>query len=178
MDIKSFWNTSLLVEMEIAISKPTFNVWMKGTEVVKFDDGVVHVAVPSIFIRDGIKTRFHKQILKLLRDFSDSVRSVEYVISKGGEKKPADNNYKANALDGTTKELSITPDMYINKDDNLNPRYTFDSFVVGPFNELAYAASQAIIKKPVVYNPLFIYGDTGRGKTHLLTSGRESHQAQ
>ena len=60
-------------------------------------------------------------------------------------------------------------DVYINKDDNLNPRYTFESFVVGPFNEFAHAASQAIIKKPgIVYNPLFIYGGTGHGKTHLI----------
>ncbi|MFA6463889.1 MAG: chromosomal replication initiator protein DnaA, partial [Candidatus Paceibacterota bacterium] len=55
-----------------------------------------------------------------------------------------------------------------NKDDNLNPRYTFDSFVIGPFNELAYAASQAVIKKMASYNPLFFYGSTGRGKTHLI----------
>jgi chromosomal replication initiator protein len=60
-------------------------------------------------------------------------------------------------------------DFYINKDDNLNPRYTFDNFVVGPYNELAHAASQAVIKSPgLVYNPLFVYGSTGRGKTHLI----------
>ncbi len=153
MDIKSFWNNNLLVELGIAISKPNFNIWLKDTEVVKFDDGIVHVSVPSIFVRDGIKNRFHKQILKMLREYSDTVRSVEYVISKNGEKKPSENTIKTSS-DGMTKELLITTDMYINKDDNLNPRYTFDSFIVGPFNELAYAASQAIIKKPVVYNPL------------------------
>jgi chromosomal replication initiator protein len=60
-------------------------------------------------------------------------------------------------------------DFYINKDDNLNPRYTFDNFVIGPFNELAHAASQTVIKNPGhTYNPLFIYGATGRGKTHLI----------
>ena len=59
--------------------------------------------------------------------------------------------------------------LYINKEDNLNPRYTFESFVVGPFNELAYAAAQAVIKNPgTVYNPLFLYGKTGHGKTHLI----------
>lgn len=60
-------------------------------------------------------------------------------------------------------------DLYINKEDNLNSRYSFDSFIVGPFNELAHAASQAIVKNPgIVYNPLFIHGPTGLGKTHLI----------
>jgi chromosomal replication initiator protein len=60
-------------------------------------------------------------------------------------------------------------DLYINKNDNLNPKYTFENFVIGPFNELAHAASQAVIQRPgQAYNPFFIYGDTGRGKTHLI----------
>ena len=60
-------------------------------------------------------------------------------------------------------------DLYINKDDNLNPRYNFNSFIVGPFNELAYAVSQAIIANPGQnYNPFFVYGGTGLGKTHMI----------
>jgi chromosomal replication initiator protein len=67
-----------------------------------------------------------------------------------------------------TTELPLN-DYYINKEDNLNPRYTFETFIVGPFNELAFAAAQAVVKKPgIVYNPLFIYGNTGHGKTHLI----------
>ena len=65
------------------------------------------------------------------------------------------------------KELPLN-NYCIYPEDNLNPRYTFETFVVGPFNELAYAAAQAIIKKPVAYNPLFFYGNTGLGKTHLM----------
>lgn len=60
-------------------------------------------------------------------------------------------------------------EFYINKSDNLNPRYTFDTFVIGSFNNLAYAAAQAVLERPgITYNPLFVYGDTGRGKTHLI----------
>jgi chromosomal replication initiator protein len=66
------------------------------------------------------------------------------------------------------RELPL-PEVQVNKDDNLNPRYTFETFVIGPFNELAHAAAQAVIKKPgIMYNPLFIYGSTGHGKTHLI----------
>ena len=74
--------------------------------------------------------------------------------------------YKAS----TNNELPLT-DLYINKEDNLNPKYTFDSFIIGPFNELAHAAAQAVIKNlGVLYNPFFIYGGTGLGKTHLIQS--------
>jgi chromosomal replication initiator protein len=66
-----------------------------------------------------------------------------------------------------TKELPLDEPV-VSKEDNLNPKYTFDTFVVGPFNELAYTACQTIIKKPVAYNPLFIYGNTGLGKTHIM----------
>jgi chromosomal replication initiator protein len=87
-------------------------------------------------------------------------------VSKEDARKKPENKEKP--AETPNRELPLA-DFYINKDDNLNPRYTFETFVVGPFNELAHAASQAIIKKPgIIYNPLFLYGDTGRGKTHLI----------
>ncbi|MCC2630982.1 MAG: dnaA, partial [Candidatus Paceibacter sp.] len=110
--------------------------------------------------------KFHKFILKCLRSRAD-IRGVEYVVSKDEQKK-RDMEPQKIISSNSTSELPLS-DYYINKDDNLNPRYTFESFVVGPFNELAHAASQAVIKKPgITYNPLFLYGDTGRGKTHLI----------
>ena len=81
--------------------------------------------------------------------------------------KTAETETKKIGREGTA-ELPLD-DYYINREDNLNPRYTFENFVVGPFNELAHAAAAAVIKKPgIVYNPLFFYGNTGHGKTHLI----------
>src|SRR5690606_36175806 len=96
------------------------------------------------------------------------IHSIEYIVSKD-DGRPKDPPKGSEAIFSTpTHELPLS-DYYINKEDNLNPRYTFDSFVIGSFNELAHAASQAVIKKlGIVYNPLFIYGNTGHGKTHLI----------
>ena len=105
-----------------------------------------------------------KQDRILLRQMNERVRALEYVIVK--EEKAA--QARKQAAPAPTMAIPLH-DFYINKDDNLNPRYTFETFVVGPFNELAYTASQTIVSKPgTMYNPLFIYGDTGRGKTHLI----------
>ncbi len=89
------------------------------------------------------------------------------MVSKDeGRKKESEANRQSQQFQ--SNELPLN-DYYINKEDNLNPKYTFDSFVVGPFNDLAFAASQAVIKKPgTAYNPLFVYGNTGHGKTHLI----------
>jgi chromosomal replication initiator protein len=137
-------------------------MWFKDTYVQKQDDGTVFLAVPNVFVKDWLINKYHKDILKNLREFGEHIRAVEYIVAKDESKKPqmVVNNC-------THTELPLN-DFYINKEDNLNPKYTFDTFVVGPFNELAHAASQAILKKIVIYNPFFVYGSTGHGKTHLI----------
>ncbi len=165
LENKKLWD-SVLVEMELSLSKPNFNTWFKDTSIVKQEDGAIYLGVPNTFVQDWLGSKFHNLILKALRAASGNVQSLHYVISKddGRDKQ----NAQKTAQPQQTKELPMV-DIYINKDDNLNPRYTFETFVVGPFNEFAHAASQAIIKKPgIVYNPLFIYGGTGHGKTHLI----------
>lgn len=102
--------------------------------------------------------------MQAFRDVVEEIRSVEYVIS---HQKPRKDEPARPVEITNNKELPMN-NLFIDPEDNLNPRYTFETFVVGPFNELAYAATQAIMKKPVVYNPLFIYGNTGLGKTHLM----------
>jgi chromosomal replication initiator protein len=177
MDNKKLWD-SVLVEMELNLSKPNFNTWFKDTFIVKQEEGAVFVGVPNAFVQDWLSNKFHNTILKSLRQLSGAVQSLHYTITK--EVVPEKQDVQK--VQTINKELPMQ-DFYINKDDNLNPRYTFESFVVGPFNEFAHAAAQAIIKKPgIVYNPLFVYGGTGHGKTHLIqaignyiknTSGRK-----
>ena len=164
-DTAKIWE-SVLLEMELTVSKANFTMWFKDTHIVKIEEGIVYLSVPNVFVKDWLVNKFHLAILKYLR-VSGDIRGVEYVVSKEESKKPSAEPSKQ-MHQNPTSELPLS-EYYINKEDNLNPRYTFESFVVGPFNELAHAASQAVIKKPgSTYNPLFIYGDTGRGKTHLI----------
>lgn len=163
MDNKKLWD-SVLVEMELNLSKPNFNTWFKDTSIVRQDDGAIYLGVPNTFVQDWLSSKFHNLILKSLRRLSGNIQSLHYIINKEELKQ----KQEAPKILPVNKELPIA-DTFINKEDNLNPRYTFETFVVGPFNEFAYAASQAIIKKPgIVYNPLFVYGGTGHGKTHLI----------
>jgi len=163
-EIKKIWENSL-VELELIVSKANFNMWFKDTSILKIEDGTVHLSVPNIFTKEWLTTKFYSLILKTLRNVSEHIRSLEFIVVRPDTKK------KEVSRDIETKNLGELPlqDLYINKEDNLNPRYVFDSFVVGPFNELAHAASQAVIKRPgITYNPLFVYGNTGHGKTHLI----------
>lgn len=161
----NLWDDSLK-EIENSISSANFNTWFKETFLIKIDDGVVYVGVPNAFIKDWIAKKFYTTVLKTLRDKESGVRSIDFVIAKIDKRKP--ENKKERTAKENNSALPLA-EFVVNKDDNLNPRYTFDSFVIGPFNELAYAASWAIIKNPgVVYNPLFVHGSTGHGKTHLI----------
>ncbi|MFA6797559.1 MAG: chromosomal replication initiator protein DnaA [Candidatus Paceibacterota bacterium] len=157
---KTLWN-NVLAQIEITLSKANFSMWFKDTYIIKQDDGIVYLGVPNIFVKDWLINKYHKDILKNLRVFGEHIRNVEYIVSKEENKTPQKESVTNN------NELPLN-NFYINKEDNLNPKYTFETFVIGPFNELAHAASQAILKKTATYNPLFIFGSTGHGKTHLI----------
>ena len=164
-DLNKLWDT-ILVEIELSVSKANFSTWFKDTFILKSDGGVIYLSVPNAFVKDWLLNKYHQTILKSLRAIDSRVRALEYIIAKeDSHKKEFGRDYSSQIWNG---ELPLQ-DYYINKDDNINPKYTFDSFIVGPFNELAHAAAQAVIKQPeIVYNPLFIYGNTGHGKTHLI----------
>lgn len=168
MEYKELWGKAL-TEIELEVSKANFSTWFKYSRIVKMDSGIVYLGVQNEFVRDWLSNKYHSTILRILRNLSDSVKGVEYVVVR-------DDTPQRDDLTITKKDPSLTfhnelplQDFYVNKEDGLNPRYTFESFVIGSFNELAYAASQAVLKKPgIMYNPLFIYGGTGFGKTHLI----------
>lgn len=164
-DYSKMWQTAL-IEIESGVSQANFSTWFKETNIVKEEEGIVYLGVPNSFTQEWLYKKFHNSILRILRQMNDHVRALEYVIVKDDGAKKADHSRKGS---GTPTMSMPLQDFYINKEDNLNPRYTFENFVVGPFNELAHAASQTVIKNPgLIYNPLFVYGSTGRGKTHLI----------
>lgn len=165
MDITKLWQ-ECLVDIENSMSKANFSTWFKNTSIVKDDAGIIYIGVPNEFVRDWLKTKYHKLITKTIADIYENMRAVEYIIVKIENKKIETNkNYEQTI---NNKELPLK-DLYINSENNLNPRYRFNSFIVGGFNELAYAAASAVIDAPgTKYNPFFVYGDTGLGKTHLL----------
>ena len=173
-DPKELWEY-ILTHVELSISPANFNTWFRNSFIVKIsEDGVVHIGVPSQFFKDWYLKKFHTLLLKIVRDVSYEFRNIEYLIVKDENRRlPKEVKNVRGAL-----ELPLD-DFYINKSDNLNPRYTFDTFVIGSFNNLAYAAAQAALERPgITYNPLFIYGDTGRGKTHLIQAIGNQYKKQ
>ncbi len=161
--ISELWN-NCLEDVKKEISAGHFNTWFKNTTLLKEEDGIVFIGVPNDFIKEWMVTKYQKLILKSLVGLADHIRGVEFTISRFT---PSEQKQEVSQEQKKT-ELPMH-DLYINRDDNLNPRYQFDNFIVGSFNELAYAAAQAVVKKPgTAYNPLFIYGASGLGKTHLI----------
>jgi len=166
LDTKQLWENTL-TNIELSISPASFKMWFGETHILRIEGSVVYVGVPNQLTKEWLTERFGKLILKTVRGFVDTIRGIEYVVSKQELKRSPEK------VSTNTKQSSELPlaDYYVNRSDNLNPRYTFDTFVVGSFNEFAFTAANAVAKNPgIAYNPLFVYGETGRGKTHLIQS--------
>ncbi len=165
-NIEKIWEKTL-AEIELEISKPNYNTWFKKTFAADKQGSIFLIGVPNEFNKEWLQTKFNKMILNIIKKHDKSIQTLEYVVKKRIEKKIQQETILKNKKIQQNSTLPLQKST-INKESNLNNKYSFDSFVVGPFNELAYSASQAIIKKLGVYNPLFIYGSTGLGKTHLI----------
>ncbi|PIT91721.1 chromosomal replication initiator protein DnaA [Candidatus Jorgensenbacteria bacterium CG10_big_fil_rev_8_21_14_0_10_54_38] len=172
MELKDLWKT-VLGEIELQISRPNFITWLKYSELLEKNDreGVVLVGLPNNFAKEWVKNRYHKLILGSLRGLDGSVKHVEYTVTSTravGMPSVVARPTNTAPLTDEKSQLPIT-ELKVDPVTNLNPRYTLDTFVVGSSNELASAAVHAIIKDVgKKYNPLFIYGGVGLGKTHLI----------
>lgn len=159
----------MLSDIELKISRPNFLTWLKNSRLVENQDGIAMVALPNNFAKEWVEVKYHKLILGSMRDLSGSIKKVEYVVEGNLSKKPLRQKIVKRAPIGFGDGQLAFQEMRVDPKTNLNPRYTLNSFIVGPFNELAHSATAAIIENVgVKYNPLFIYGGVGLGKTHLI----------
>ncbi len=160
---------AVLGEMELSLSVANFTTWFKNTSVLSKDKNTVVVSVPNGFIKEWLENKFNKKILLSIRNLAPEVREIRYAVGRP-KLELAKHDFSNIILE---RELEDRSDSEVGKDvdrnTNLNKKYAFESFIVGSNNELAHAACLAITKNlGKLYNPLFIYGGVGLGKTHLL----------
>lgn len=162
---QAIWK-NVLGEIEVSVSRATFVTWFKNTELIDQSKDSVTIAVPNIFAQRQFQVKFDAQVRTVLKNNGIEPTTVNYIV-KTSSKRPTlsrevrDNPPKSTSL--ARQRSSQTPAT------TLNPRYTFESFIVGSSNDLAYSACQAVVSQPgTKYNPLFLYGGVGLGKTHLI----------
>ncbi|MDP2587174.1 MAG: chromosomal replication initiator protein DnaA, partial [bacterium] len=188
MDQEKVWQAAL-AELELTISKANFTTWLKKTWINSLDPSEANIGVPNAFTKEWLEKKYHKQIVTALKHCTGShMFKVSYEIgtklprgsagsatahvAQGNSTEPdsgAPLTYTGNNTVATLGHGSVSVENTMDGDSNLNPRYTFETFIVGPSNELAHAGCTAVAQKPGnTYNPLFIYGGVGLGKTHLM----------
>lgn len=134
------------------LSKPSFETWFKPTKPIALDGNVLTIEVPNDFAREWLESRYTSLLSSTIRDLIEEEIELRFVTPERSE---------------TAKVATATPQSA--QPSSLNPKYTFESFVVGESNRFAHAASLAVAEAPgKAYNPLFIYGGVGLGKTHLM----------
>lgn len=165
MEWEQLWKTAL-GEIELQISRPSFLMWFRNSQLIGKEDGTVFVALPNNFAKEWIEDKYAKVVLGSLRGLDEGIRRIEFVV-RAQKEQPF--TASARVGDGKEERQLAFSEFKIDPETNLNPRYTLQSFVVGKSNEFAYEAVMAGIKEVGrKYNPLFIYGGVGLGKTHLL----------
>lgn len=165
MDFDQLWQ-SALGEIELQVSRPNYVTWLKNSKLIDRQDGVALVSLPNNFAKEWVEKKYQKIILGALRNLDESTKKIQFTVNNKNvslslmPRGRADTRAKAQLA---FEELKVDPET------NLNPRYVLNSFIVGKSNELAYAAATAVAEEiGRKYNPLFIYGGVGLGKTHLI----------
>lgn len=175
--LEQIWQ-AILGEAELTMSKASFTTWFKNSFIAEHQDGVLTIGVPNGFTRAWFENKFNKEISQTFHKVTGKKPTeIKYVIKIKAKDKPETNNKNFLEADQhKTEKVEITHKKQIQSNNDqlclsagLNPKYSFDTFVVGKHNELAHAACWAAVRRPgETYNPLFIYGGVGLGKTHLL----------
>jgi chromosomal replication initiator protein len=181
MNNDQLWKAAL-GQLELKVSQGNFLTWFKSTKIQKKEEGVVVVETPSAFTYEWLSKKYQKPILETLKNLDSSVRDVRFVIgSETAQQRTIKKSFRIMARKTTKRSPVVATGSRMHTADSpidvrakklaktLNPKYVFSTYVVGPSNEIAHAACRAVATKPgSVYNPLFIYGGVGLGKTHLL----------
>ncbi len=181
MNNHELWQ-AVLAELELSISKANFITWFKNTGIITYNLGQVIICIPNTFTKAWLEKKYHQTIIRSLERISGKpIKRLEYKIDNiNNIKTTPEESVPVTAPTGAAP-VAATPEYasqnnftrYTQTSSNggfaLNPKYTFDNFVVGKGTELVHAAAQAVVARPgVAYNPLFIYGGVGLGKTHLI----------
>ncbi|MBU1164590.1 chromosomal replication initiator protein DnaA [Patescibacteria group bacterium] len=168
MDTKQLWQ-STLGELELTLSKANFTTWFKSTFISIQEEEKIIIGVPNTFTKTWLEKKYHSIILKALQKSSENqIKRIEYKV----ETIPVDATTDILGEleeEAQTQAPAVSSTIEVVDASGLNKKYAFSNFVIGKGNELAQAAATAVATKPGdVYNPLFIYGGVGLGKTHLL----------
>lgn len=156
------WQQVLSI-LQKRVSKPSYETWLTSTRAVKFTDSQVVICTPNQFARDWLENRYTRHIADAIKDYNGKTVELKFVVESDEEEASFDLPPPPQNVPAKTRAPII--------DDNssLNPKYTFDTFVIGAGNRFAHAASLAVAEAPAkTYNPLFLYGGVGLGKTHLM----------
>ncbi|MGC8874638.1 MAG: chromosomal replication initiator protein DnaA [Chloroflexia bacterium] len=177
MNARQVWQ-AVLGDLQLRLPRSDFETWFQGTSIVAFEDGLVVVGTPNSYAKQWLERRARDLIRRTLSNVLGYTVQVRVVVtgngSAGGGKGEPTGRKRAPAAsvpaesDGLAPSLRQMP-LFPALSVGLNPRYTFSTFVVGSNNRMAHAAAMAVAENPAhAYNPLFIYGGVGLGKTHLL----------
>ena len=167
MNLEELWKNAL-GEIELQISRPNFATWMRSSLMIEKNEteGTAVIGLPNNFAKEWVENKYNKLVLKAIRDVDKTTKRVIYVVYD--QKKLPQPIIKTADVKVPLSQLEL-PDLRIDPTTNLNPKYTFPSFSVGKSNEMAHAACAAVVESVgTKYNPLFIHGGVGVGKTHLV----------
>jgi len=162
------WQAAL-GQLEMEMPKAAFDTWVRETEMLAYEDGSFMIGVHNAYARDWLQSRLSSKVTRLLTGIMDRTVEVRFVVWQN----PTDKSAELESSAAADIEPQVQEDNHSNGSNHtqitLNPRYSFENFVVGTSNRLAHAACLAVAERPAQsYNPLFLYGGVGLGKTHLL----------